>query len=123
MFSWQDSWKFASTICFPGSFYPNKLNLLVQAQDISRLFTSLMSLFFKYKNKCYTDSYKTSFCTATVMRKTKKEQSSTAGIVCLQIKLKLKLNLKQILISLLYCYTSTVLNCNNKTTQCRQLNM
>ena len=74
MFSWRDSWKFASTICFPGSFYPNKLNLLVQAQDISRLFTSLMSLFFlSIKTSVYTDSYKTSFCTATVIRKNKKE--------------------------------------------------
>ena len=58
---------------FPEVFIQLNLNLLVQAQDISRLFTSLMSIFLSIKTSVYTDSYKTSFCTATVMRKNKKE--------------------------------------------------
>ena len=73
MFSWQDSWKFASTICFPGSFYPNKLNLLFQAQDISRLVTSLTSLFFIIMTSFHTSNYITFFCTRNIVRKVKEE--------------------------------------------------
>ena len=71
MFSWQDSWKFASTICFPGSFYPNILNLLVQSQDKQIIYFLNVSIFLSIKTSVYTDSYKTSFCAATVMRKNK----------------------------------------------------
>ena len=74
MFSWQDSWKFASTICFPGSFYPIKFKSVSSSARHKQIIYFLnVSIFLSIKTSVYTDSYKTSFCTATVMRKNKKE--------------------------------------------------